>query len=316
MSAISTLAQQTLFLQTISQLQTQGNTLESQVATGLQSSNLEGYGATAGQLTNLQDQISQDQSYSNTISTVQQNIQESTTALSAIESAVQNFASGLQTSAYNTSPNTVQETASQLLQEVGDFLNTQGADGYIFSGSLTNTAPFNANGLPNPGSLTTAVNGAPPNGYYAGNDTAASATVDNNLTIQYGVTADNPAIENIVRTLNFLANLPAGSPSSTSATDQANVDQAQNLLNQGVSGLQSVIGGLASKTAELNQVQQEQQNAVNLAQTNLTNIESVNPATVISQLNQLETTMQASYATISSLQKMSLVNYLSTTAVG
>jgi flagellar hook-associated protein 3 FlgL len=314
MSAISTLAQQSLFLQTIGQLQTQANTLESQVSTGEQSSNLEGYGATAGELSNLQDQISQDQGYVSTINTVQQNIQESSTALGSIESAVQGLVSGLPESAYNTSPNTIQETAGQLLQEVGDFLNTQGPNGYIFSGSLTNTAPYDPSGLPNPGSLTTSVSGAPPNGYYAGNDTAQSATVDNNLTLQYGVTADNPAIENIVRALNFLANLPAGSPSSTSATDQANVTQAQQLLQQGVTGLQSVIGKLASQTGELTSIQQNQQNAINLAQSSLTSTEAVNPATVISQLNQLETNMQASYTTISDLQKMSLVNFLGTTS--
>src|SRR5579864_798684 len=302
MSSISTLSQQTLFLQTIGQLQTQANTLESQVSTGLKSTQLSGFGATAGQLTNLQNEISRNQSFIDTISTVQQNIQESSTALTSIENLISNFASGLQTSAFNTAPNTIQQTASQLLQEVGDFLNTQGANGYIFSGSLTKIAPFDPTGLPNPGTLTAPVNGATPAGYYAGNDTAASATIDNNFTISYGVTADNPAIENIVRTLNFLANLPPGSPSTTSAVDQANVIQAQTLLTQGVTGLQSVIGTLASQTAELNQVQQEHQNTISLAQSNLTNAESVDPATVITQLNQLETNMQASFTTISDLQ--------------
>jgi len=310
MSAISTLSQQTLFLQTIGQLQTQGTSLESEVATGLKSPDLSGFGADAGKLTNLQSEISQNQGFNDTISTVQANIQQSSSALTGLEKLISNFASGLQSTAFNTSPNTIQQTAGQLLQEVGDFLNTQGTDGYIFSGSLTSTPPFNASGLPNPGNLTSPVNGAPPTGYYAGNDTAASANVDNNFNVTYGVTADNPAIEKIVRTLNFLANLPAGSPSDTSATDQANVNTAQDLLNQGVIGLQSVIGTLSSQTAELNQIQQEHQNAITLSQTSLSNTESVDPATAISQLNQLETNMQAAFTSISDLQKLSLVNFL------
>lgn len=309
MSTISTLSQQTLFLQTIGQLQTQGTNLESQISTGLKSSDLAGFGADAGKLTNLQGEISQNQGFNDTITAVQENIQQSSTALTSIENAISSFASGLQTSAFSNSP-TVQQTASQLLQEVGDFLNTQGTDGYIFSGSLTSTPPFNASGLPNPGNLTSPVNGAPPAGYYAGNDTKASANVDNNLNITYGVTADHPAIENIVRALNFLANLPAGSPSDTSATDQANVNTAQDLLNQGVVGLQSAIGTLSSQTAEVKQIQQEHQNAITLAQTTLNNTESVDPATAISQLNQLETNMQAAFTSISDLQKMSLANFL------
>ena len=308
---IGTLAQQNLYLQSIGQFQTQASTLESEVATGVKSTQLSGLGATAGQLTDLQSEISQNQSYINTVTTVQQNVQESTTALSSIENIASNLASGLQQSAYATPP-TIQSTASQLLQEISDLLNQQGANGYIFSGSQTGTAPFDASGLPNPGTLTAAVSGAPPSGYYAGNDTAAQAQVDTNLNITYGVTADNPAIENVVRVLNFLANLPAGSPSSSNPADEANVTQAQDLLNQGVSGLQQIIANQSGQTAELNQVQQEHQNAINLAQQSLGTAENVDPATVITQLNTLETNMQASYTAISDLQKLSLVNYLST----
>jgi flagellin-like hook-associated protein FlgL len=36
----------------------------------------------------------------------------------------------------------------------------------------------------------------------------------------------------------------------------------------------------------------------------------VDPATAITQLNQVETNLQASYQTVSTLQQLSLVNYL------
>ena len=88
--------------------------------------------------------------------------------------------------------------------------------------------------------------------------------------------------------------------------------QGQDLLNQGVSGMQQVIANLSAQTAELNQVKQEHQNAINLAQQSLGTAENVDPATVITQLNTLETNMQASYTSISELQRLSLVNYLST----
>ncbi|HYC13103.1 MAG TPA: hypothetical protein VEC75_02580, partial [Stellaceae bacterium] len=159
-------------------------------------------------------------------------------------------------------------------------------------------------------SLSTSVGGAPPNGYYAGNSTVATARVDDNMTMSYGITANNPAIEGIVRTLNFLANLPPGSPDPSNATDVANINQAATLMSQGIQGLQGLQGTLAMQSSTLQQVQQNQQDFMNLAQTSITNLETVDPATAITQLNQVETSLQASYAAISGIQQLSLVNYL------
>lgn len=307
---IGTLAQQNLMIQTMLHLRTQANTLQAQVSTGLKSPDYSGLGSSASQVANLQASVSQNQAYLDTITTVQQRISEQSTALSTIEDISQKFSELLPSGAFNASPSSIQTQAKALLQELGDFLNTSDGSRYLFSGSLTNTAPFDATGLPNPGSLGTAVNQQVPNGYYAGNDVAQQAKVDNNVTISYGVTADNPAIENIVRVANYLANLPAGSPSSNNPADVSAMNQAATLMNQGVTGLQQVIATLSLQSSQLQTIQQEHQNFINVAQTNIENLESVDPATAITQLNQVETNLQASYQTVSALQQLSLVNYL------
>ncbi len=102
--------------------------------------------------------------------------------------------------------------------------------------------PSTPSGLPNPGDLTTPVNGAPPNGYYQGNNSVAQAQVDNDLTLQYGVTADNPAFEQVVRVLNFLANSPPLCP--TNPTDVANVNQAQQMLTTATTSLQQLTSNI------------------------------------------------------------------------
>jgi flagellar hook-associated protein 3 FlgL len=307
---IGTLAQQNLMLQTILQLKSQANDLQSQVSTGLKSQQYSGLGAAASQVANLQAAVSHHQDYLDTIGTVQQRIQEQTTALSTIESISQKFSQLLPSGAFNATPTDIQTQAKALLQELSDFLNTSDGSRYLFSGSLTNTAPVDFADLPSPGSLGAAVNGQVPTGYYAGNNTAQKAKIDDNVTVSYGVTADNPAIENIVRVANYLANLPAGSPSASNPADVAAMDQAATLMTQGVAGLQQIQGTLALQSSQLQTVQQTHQNFINLAQTNIQSLESVDPATAITQLNQLEISLQASYQAVSTLQQLSLVNYL------
>ncbi|HVM78802.1 MAG TPA: hypothetical protein VMU06_07265 [Stellaceae bacterium] len=310
MTTISDLSQQALMLSSLAQLKSQETKLQGQISSGLKSQDISGLGLSAGQVANLQGAVQHSQAFLDTINTVQQRIQESTDVLSNLQSAVQKFQQLLPNGAYNASPNDIQSQAKQLLSVVGDLLNSQDGSRYLFSGSLTSTAPFDASGLPNPGSLSASVSGAPPTGYYAGNSTVAKARVDDNLTVSYGVTADNPAIETVVRTLNFLANLPPGSPDPGNPTDVANINQAADLINQGLQGLQGLQGTLAMQSGALNQVQQNHQDFMNLAQSNLTNLETIDPATAITQLNQVETNLQASYAAINGLQQMSLVNYL------
>src|SRR5579885_910396 len=142
------------------------------------------------------------------------------------------------------------------------------------------------------------------------NDTVRAAKIDSNMTICYGITADNPAFENIIRVANYLANLPPGSPSSSNPADIAAVNQAATLLNQGITGLQTLQGRVALQSSQAQQVQTNLQGFINLAQRNITNLESVDPATAITELNQVETNLQASYQTVSTLQQLSLVNYL------
>lgn len=310
MTTIGTLVNTNITLQTIQQMQDQANKLQGQVNTGLKSQDYSGLGGAAGQLTNLQSSVTQRQGFLDTISTVQSRIQESSSVITSIETAVSQFSENLPNGAYGTVPNDIQSQASQILQEITDFLNSQDGNRYIFAGSNTSVPPVDNTGLPNPGTLTASVSGAPPNGYYTGNDSIAQAKVDTATTVQYGVTADNPAFENAIRALNFLANLPAGSPSQTNPVDVANVNTATQLVAQSITGMQGILGKLSLQSAQLNNLQTSHTNALNLTKTSIDNIETVDPATAITQLNQVETNLQASYSTISALSQLSLVNYL------
>jgi flagellar hook-associated protein 3 FlgL len=304
----SSIAEAQQVVQNLQALQTQGNTLEEQITTGLVSQNYAGIASQASQLVSLNAAQSQQQGYIDTINTVNTTLQSMSLATTTIASLVQQFGSELQTNAYNTTGTTVQSQAQALLSDIGDYLNTSDGEGYIFGGSDTTTPPYDQSGLPSPGDLTTSVSGAPPAGYYAGNDDEAQAQIDTNLSVQYGVSADNPAFEQAIRALNFIANAPAFDVNN--ATDVANVNQAESLLNTAGTQIQQLTAQIGMQQSELTNAQQVHQQSLTLAQSSISNIEEVNPATAITELDTLQTQMESSYQTVNILQNLTLANYL------
>ncbi|HXQ50995.1 MAG TPA: flagellin [Stellaceae bacterium] len=305
---ISSLAQTQQVIQNLLALQTKGNTLEQQISTGLKSQSFAGIAPQAAQVVSLNATQSQQQGFIDTINTVGTRLQTMSLATSTIASLVQQFGTELQTNAYNTTGTTVQSQAQALLADVGDYLNSTDGEGYIFSGSASATAPFVQGGLPSPGDLVTSVSGAPPAGYYAGNDDISQAQVDTNLSVQYGITADNPAFEQAIRALNFIANAPPFS--SNNPADVANVNQAQTMLNNAGTQIQQLTAQVGMQQSELNNTLQVHQQSLSLAKSSIGDIENVDPATAITQLDTLQTQMEASYQTVNILQNLTLANYL------
>lgn len=305
---ISTIAQTQQVIQNLAALRTEGDTLGQQITSGLKSQTYGGIAPQAAQLVSLAAQQSQQQGYVNTINQVNTRLQTMNLATSTIATLVQQFAGQLQTNAYNTSGTTVQSQAKALLANIGDYLNSQDGEGYIFAGSENSTPPYNGSGLPSPGDLTTKVNVAPPNGYYQGNGDIASAQIDSNLNVSYGITAADSAFEPIIRVLNFIAN--SGSFSDTNSTDVANVSQAQTLLNSAVASVQQLTAQIGMNQSELDNTLEAHQQSLTLAKSTMASIENVDPATAITQLDALQTQLQASYQTVNVLQNLSLATYL------
>ncbi|HWE75316.1 MAG TPA: hypothetical protein VG328_19305 [Stellaceae bacterium] len=302
---VSTIQQQNQMLQYLSHLQTQGQTLENQISSGQKSQTYAGISSQAGQVINLEATQSLQQGYMNTIDTVNTRLQTMGLAMQNISAIATSFQNTLANSAFAPNGASVQQTAQQLLTELGSYMNTQDGSRYVFSGNQTSTPTFDPTNLPNPGSLTTNVAA----NYYGGDNGIASATVDNNVNMQYGVTGNNPALEQIVRVLNFFAN-DSTPLSQSNATDVANVNQAQQMLANAAQAVQQLVATNGEEQGDLSQLKKAHQNALSLAQTSLNGIEQVDTATAITQLNTLQTQLQASYQTINILQSLSLANYM------
>jgi flagellar hook-associated protein 3 FlgL len=308
MARVGTLSENNQILSYLQQNKSKADSLEQQITTGLNSTDFSGIAPQAAQLVSLNDQVAKQQGYVDTINTVSTRLQVMALSVNSIESLATQFAGNLPADAYTTQGETIQEQAQQVLTQVAGYLNTQDGSNYVFAGNKDTIPPVATSGLPNPGNLATTVGGAPPSGYYQGDNGIAQATVDNGVTLTYGVDANNPAFEQFMRVLNFLATSPPFNQNNP--TDVANVNKATQMLNQSVLQLQTLQGTVALQQGQLTNQLTTHNSALSLAKGSISNITQVDPATAITQLDTLQTQLQASYQTIGILQQLSLVNYI------
>jgi flagellar hook-associated protein 3 FlgL len=312
MTRISTASENNLTLYYMQLNQSSEQNLNAEISTGYSAQTYSQIAPQAAQLENYRAEVAQQQSYINTITTASTTMQTMALSLQQILNQVQSFTSTVANTAYSTQPPTIQQQAKGLLQQVAGYLNTQDGSTFIFAGTNTSTPPVDITNLPQgaAASLTSPVGGPPSSGgYYQGGPINSPVQIDAQVSVSYSVTADNPAFENIIRVLNFIAQ--SGAFSSTSAADQANVALAGQMLTNASQQLTGITGNLALQQAQMTTAETLHQSTLTIAKNGINNIDAVNQATAITQLQSLETQIQASYSATSAIQKLSLVNFMS-----
>jgi flagellar hook-associated protein 3 FlgL len=311
MTRIASAAETNLTLFYMQQNQSQLDTLNAQVSTGLKAQTYAGIAPDASHLVDFRAQASRQQDLVNTINTVSTRTQVMDLALGEIQKQVQSFQSLLPNGAFIGSQPNIVSQAQLLLQQVAGLLNTQDGTRFVFGGVNTDTPPVDIATLPTvAASLTTPVNGPPAgNGYYAGGAAIPPVRIDQQLTVNYGITADDAAtFEPIIRVLNYI--VAKGPFSSTNTVDETNLSTMSQMLNQALQQLTTMRGNLGLQQSQINTELTVHQGALNIAQNGISNIVTVNQATAITQLQTIETQMEASFTATSQIQKLSLVNYL------
>ena len=134
-----------------------------------------------------------------------------------------------------------------------------------------------------------------------------STNIDSNYNVQYGVTSNNPAFQQLIAGLQFLA---AAGNSTDAATYQSNITQASSLLSTALTSLQGVHATVANNINTMTNETTTQNNDINDITNQIDNIQQVDLTQVSTELTLLETQLQASYSATGSLEKLSIVNYL------
>ncbi|MBT5414489.1 MAG: hypothetical protein HOH66_08920 [Rhodospirillaceae bacterium] len=198
----------------------------------------------------------------------------------------------------------VDDTASQLLREMASLLNVSVEGRYLFGGGVTDRPPVDLDDpafLP-PGSTYPS---AADTAYYQGDSTKLTTRADQNVEITYGMTADEPTFEKTIRALHLTATAVSGDQ-----VDQARIDEALGLIGEAIDDLPDLIGRIGATRRTLENVNAKHDDFQLYTEQTIADIEAADITLTLAQISEDSTVLEASYATLGQLSRLSLLDYL------
>jgi flagellar hook-associated protein 3 FlgL len=188
-----------------------------------------------------------------------------------------------------------------------------------FSPTVT-LQPLRVSGSPL-SSATALISGTPANtvSWYTGESgpgsarASATARVDQSVTVQYGIRANETAIRSQLQTLAVFAAVTTSPTNPNAALQVRALTQrvAQNLAPQpGQQTIEDIQSDLATAQMTMKDAKSRQTQAQGTLQGIIDQAESASPDQVASQILALQTNLQASYQTTSMLSQLTLTKYL------
>ncbi|MGP9811551.1 flagellar biosynthesis protein FlgL [Rhodopseudomonas sp. NSM] len=141
----------------------------------------------------------------------------------------------------------------------------------------------------------------------------AVGRVDDAITVQYGIRADEQALRKQLQTVAVFAAVSTSATDPNGSNKMAALNQrvAANLATEpGQQTIQNIQADLAGAQAAMKSTADRQTQTKALAQTMLDSIEGINNDEVATKILALQTSLQASYQLTSQLYQMSLVKFL------
>lgn len=297
---IATFANSDLMIASALRTQATMANMQLQSASGLKSEYLAGYGADTQHVVNLQVSVTRAQSYIDASTLADSKLQVMYSQVGQVSDIVSKLRAALSAATTGTTTGIASaiNTAQQLLSQMGGVLNTQYDGQYVFSGARTSSPAVDLSTFASgPGSLSTA-----DTSYYKGDDEIASVRVSDGQTVSYGVTANDPAFEEVMRVLKFVAN--------STTLSSANITAALNLADAAVDDVATVQAKVSNSTAQVEDAKSVQSDYKSYAESLDTDLTSVDVAAITAQMSTYQAQLTASYAAISKIQGLNLASYL------
>lgn len=201
------------------------------------------------------------------------------------------------------------EIAQLNMDQIAGFLNLKMNGRFLFAGTKTDAKPvvltptdlataptFNADGI-----TTT----AEPSFFYKGDDNQVKARIDEGLTLEYGVRANDAGFEKLIRAIRLVK--------STNLTD-ANVigkfQHALDLLNQSEDQIAAVELKTGIRFQQLDTTNRNLADTKNILDGVVDEIERADTFEAVAVLNQVQTQLEASYTTAVRVSSLSLTKFL------
>lgn len=311
--------------------------LNFQVATGEKFRELKNYGTQAPRILDLQSEIDRREGYVNALGLAELNLQSYDTTLERMSNILDDIIKAsepLSTQDPNFANNT-EVLSTNLLIEVEANLNLEIGDRFLFAGTRFDVAPVvnlrnlptyttndlgvanaieTANDIPtyivDSGGANTAVSyhTQGPNTQDPRSFEQVSLTVADDAVLTYGITATDPAFQNLIESIVRLRSAAqAGLTEAERETFLAEASTAAQTARDQLRQLQATNGLNLSR---LQDQKDNHQNFINISQIALDDIKLVDDATAAAEISALSAQVQASFTVISTRRQLSLVNFL------
>jgi flagellar hook-associated protein 3 FlgL len=301
---VATSAQQELMMSNIRALQSRVADTMIQASSGKVSQQYSGIAPDAKRLVGLEATDASLNQYVANNTLIDQRLQSMETNTSQAMDIASQLKSLLvqATSTGNAQNMGLDSTAKTLLDQVGSLLNVKLDGRYLFAGSATDTAPVDLTALAAPPSTYPSTADT---SYYNGDGVTLSTKAGPNLDINYGVKADEPGFEELIRSLKLVSTAVL-SPNP----DMARLNEALDVVNKAIQDIPNITAKIGAARAGLTTANAAHGEAQQYVEQNITGIANVDVTDAITRLSADQTNLQASYATIAQLSNVSLLNYL------
>ena len=299
---VATFATTSTILSQNNKLQAEYADANIQTSSGLISQNFAGIASSTQQLLGLESQNNTLTSQALVmkaatirVNTLQSTVSNISQTMNQVRTLFASVASGVDVSG-GAASNVAQATTFR--DDIVGLLNSKIGSDYLFSGSNYDAQPVNINAAGyTPSSSPTTAN----TNYYQGNGTIDSVRTSDTLTLSYGVTAANPAFENILRALTTFINDP---------TDPTVLSNAIDLATQATAGVATITGNLTAQTDTLSSQQTLNSSTADHLQSLISSLRDADVTQAAVTASQIDTQLQASYGATSKILSLRLSDYL------
>lgn len=298
---IATFAQSSQMITDALRVQARMAEMQVQEASGLKSDASAGYGADTQHVINLQVGITRAQSYIDAATLATSKVEAMYSAVGSMTDIVTQLRSQLSAASTGseTEATSAITSAQEMLSEMASLLNTQYDGLYVFAGSKTGTAPVDLSSYSSGTGSTTTVDTS----YYTGDDEIAAVRVGTDRSIEYGVTANNSAFEQVMRVLRYVAN--------SSSLSSSEISTALDLAGTALDATAAVQEKLSNAASSIEDSSARQSDYVSFAETLSGDLTNVDVAAVTAQLSTYQSQLTASYSAIGKILNLNLASYLS-----
>lgn len=303
---VTALAQQQFTLDQIKNLQGRIAQKNISITSGVNAQRYSGISENSKRLVNLEATHVALSRFSQNNTIIDQRLQTMETNVSQLGEIASDFRTQLISAinAGNAPVSGIDVLAQNLIAQVSSILNVSVDGRFLFSGSKTNTAPVDLNDAgflvpPSTYPSTADVN------YYQGDQQILSIRADTDLTINYGVTADDPAIEKLIRTLHLVSTAVVAP-----VPDLARLQEALRLGEEAANELPLIVAGIGAARKGLETANAVHAETLLYTEQTIGDLANTDLAEAITLLTADQSSLEASFAALAQMRSISLLNFL------